>query len=245
MNFVFKDRIIIFGDTIQTYCTLSFLLYQKKIPETHIILVIPPTDTADGSYIPPLNDPFIERQIYNVLHYSKVQIHQNYKLVAGEIDDHNNIKTVQFSSSTETLSYACTLFISNDKCCVSETLVKAFMSSDLVFDGRLVIDTDFRTNDANIYAAGPITRYKSSLYADQFAHENFNSIEIGHVLSLQLLQRFTEKTIYENNRQTVYEFTKPIIKRCVLPGPFHYLSVCEPGAVMSYKLAKLLGKNVS
>lgn len=154
-----------------------------------------------------------------------------------------------FSSYSNTCSHvcslACSLFISNDEKRVSKTLIKTFMSSDLVFDGRLLIDEDFRTNDPNIYAAGPLTRYKRSLYADQFAHQYYNSVEIGRVLGLQLLQKYTNELIFKNDcKKTVFRFTKPIIKRCILPGPFNYLSVVTPGVIIPFKLSKLLGYNV-
>lgn len=48
----------------------------------------------------------------------------------------------------------------------------------LVYDGKLVVDSKFHTNNASIRAAGPLTKYKRVYYAKS-THENFNSKEIG------------------------------------------------------------------
>ena len=49
----------------------------------------------------------------------------------------------------------------------------------LVFDGRLVIDANFHTNDVSIRAAGPVTKFQRIYHADDWSHANFNSKEIG------------------------------------------------------------------
>lgn len=42
---------------------------------------------------------------------------------------------------------------------VDRDAFRAINDACLVFDGRLVIDRTFRTNDPSIYAAGPLTKY--------------------------------------------------------------------------------------
>lgn len=58
-------------------------------------------------------------------------------------------------------------------------LVAGINNSCLVFDGRLVIDTECHTNDPVIYAAGPLTKYKRAFYCDEFTHDIYCSKEIG------------------------------------------------------------------
>lgn len=60
----------------------------------------------------------------------------------------------------------------------------------LVYDGHLVIDTTFHTNDSTIRAAGPMTKFARRYYADQWSHSNFNSTEVGRELAAVLLPFF-------------------------------------------------------
>ncbi|KAK1125025.1 hypothetical protein K0M31_006362 [Melipona bicolor] len=48
-----------------------------------------------------------------------------------------------------------------------------------MFDGQLIIDTELRTNDPSIFAAGTITKYCRRFYAEIWQHVHFNSTEIG------------------------------------------------------------------
>ena len=69
----------------------------------------------------------------------------------------------------------CTVLAINDAC--------------LVFDGRLVLDANFHTNDVSIRGAGPLTKFQRIYHSDQWSHANFNSKEVGiqvHHLTLHV-----------------------------------------------------------
>ena len=59
------------------------------------------------------------------------------------------------------------------------TIVTAINDACLVFDGRLVIDANFHTNDVAIRGVGPITKFQRSYHAEPWTHANYNSKEIG------------------------------------------------------------------
>lgn len=64
---------------------------------------------------------------------------------------------------------------------------KVINDACLVFDGGLVVDTTFHTNDSSIYAAGPLTKYSRRYHADQWSDSCFNSKEVGQSLASVLL----------------------------------------------------------
>lgn len=67
---------------------------------------------------------------------------------------------------------------------------KAFNDACLVYDGRLVIDTTFHTNDIAIRAAGSLTKFSNRYYSNEWTHSNFSSKEIGFQLAAAMLGLF-------------------------------------------------------
>lgn len=67
---------------------------------------------------------------------------------------------------------------------------KALNDSCLVYDGRLVIDANFHTNDIAIRAAGSLTKFSNRYYSNEWTHSNFSSKEIGFQLAAAVLHLF-------------------------------------------------------
>lgn len=56
---------------------------------------------------------------------------------------------------------------------------KALNDACLVFDGKLVVDSTFHTNDISIRAVGSVTKYQRRYHADSWTQKNFNGKEVG------------------------------------------------------------------
>lgn len=128
---------------------------------------------------------------------------------------------------------------------LKQTAYIVLNDAGLLFDGRLVIDENCRTNDPYIYAAGPMTKYKRILYADKFRHEHYDSMEIGQRLGKQFvaevdpIQPFKSSIINDDSVEgTVYQYQKPMVEYCRFPGNRFYLCIRSPGVPIAYKIAK-------
>lgn len=124
-------------------------------------------------------------------------------------------------------------------------------NAGLVFDGRLVINKNFQTNDPSIYAAGPMTKYKRVLYADQWRHEFVSRQEIGERLAQMTMNELCTGRP-DNRPETKFWLTDNvhIYRQCritfrpLLAG-YVYVLIAKPGRQMPYELVRHLENYVS
>ncbi|XP_008563174.1 PREDICTED: uncharacterized protein C20orf26-like [Galeopterus variegatus] len=110
---------------------------------------------------------------------------------------------------------------------------KALDDACLVYDGRLVIDANFHTNDVAIRAAGPLTKFSNRYYAYEWTHSNFSSKEIGFHLAAAVLSLFDPTLEPVTELPDDLDLPIPMYKGAkiqggILPGSYHYLHIAKP-----------------
>nr|XP_061806985.1 cilia- and flagella-associated protein 61-like [Nerophis lumbriciformis] len=186
-----------------------------------------------GLYFP---DAGVESAVMAALETSQVNVHHNCLLMQMNDGDYPDpLTSVSFRTATEPLRLTCGVFINLSGRGVDSDAFRSINSSFLVFDGRLVIDAAFRTNDASIWGAGPLTKFSRSYYSDEWSHANFNSKEVGRELAARLLRHF-DPTLEAPRRtpagagRLVPIYMRPKIQGGKLPGKLNYLHVTKPVA---------------
>ena len=115
-------------------------------------------------------------------------------------------------------------------------------SSNLVYDGRLVVDNEFHTNDSCIRAAGKMTKYKRSYYVENWSHGCFNQKEVGADLAFNILKLVDSTLATDENldepesarlaknepseKVLISLYKKPIISYAILPGKNESIIFC-------------------
>ena len=93
-------------------------------------------------------------------------------LVGYDITDYvlegKTLKGVKLSSKEETLQISCSLVVCLHQKHVDPQAFRAMNHACLVFDNRLVVDTCYHTNDPNIFAAGPVTKYSRRYHTEWY-----------------------------------------------------------------------------
>ncbi|XP_039181802.1 cilia- and flagella-associated protein 61 isoform X2 [Crotalus tigris] len=223
-------NIIVYGNTIDVYTTIESLL-SLGISGYRLHLVHPPSN----SNITSLNNNAIERAIKKALSRSGVTEHHDSLLAQWNDGDHPDpITCASFTTNTKPFKLQCSAFFNFTKRKVDYETFKAVNDACLVYDGRLVIDTNFHTNDVSIRAAGPLTKFSNIYYANEWTHSNFSSKEIGFQLAATMLNLFdpTLEPIFEPPEDL--DKLIPMYKGCkiqggVLPGKYHYVHIFKPG----------------
>ncbi|XP_019751817.1 cilia- and flagella-associated protein 61 isoform X2 [Hippocampus comes] len=182
------------------------------------------------------SDAGVESAVMAAMTKAQVHIHHDCLLMQMNNGEHPDpLTSVSFSTGSEALHLPCGVFINLSSRGVDYDAFGSINSSFLVFDGRLVIDGAFRTNDAAIWGAGPLTKFSRSYYSDEWSHANFNSKEVGQELATMLLRHF-DPTLEAHCEmpsaadRLVPIYKRPKIKGAKLPGRLNYLCVTKPVA---------------
>ncbi|XP_072490657.1 cilia- and flagella-associated protein 61 isoform X2 [Notamacropus eugenii] len=229
-NFISSEgNVIIYGNTIDIYTTVETLLH-LGISGNRIHMVQPPLT----SNITCINNYEVENAVEEALLEANVSFYQEAILAQwNDGEDPDPITCASFTTPTKPFKIQCAAFFSFHEKDVDYETFKALNDSCLVYDGRLVIDTTFHTNDITIRAAGPLTKFSNRYYANEWTHSSFSSKEIGFQLAATMLNLFdptlepvTEPPGDLDRLIPIYKGAK--IKEGLLPGPYYYLHVAKP-----------------
>ncbi|KAE8601161.1 hypothetical protein XENTR_v10013560 [Xenopus tropicalis] len=224
-----EGNVIVYGNTLDCYTTLSTLL-SLGISGSRIHLVQPPLTMNVTCF----NNYAIEEAVQKALLAEGISSYCNCVLAQWNDGAHPDpICFATFTSDTKPLRLQCSAFFNFSRKSVDYEAFKAINDACLVYDGRLVIDTTFHTNDDSIRAAGTLTKYSNRYHASEWSHSNFSSKEIGFQLAANMLN------IFDPTLEPVIEFTDefdrlipiykgPVIQGGIIPGGFHYLHVNKP-----------------
>ncbi|XP_012777271.2 cilia- and flagella-associated protein 61 isoform X1 [Maylandia zebra] len=224
-----EDNAIVYGNNIDIYTTVETLL-SLGIRGSRIHLVLLPPVPGVSSFL----DSSVEKAAAMAMENAMVQIHRNCVLAQfnnGKQPD--PLTSASFTTDAEPLHLQCGVFINLSNKGVDYDAFNSFNKSFLVFDGRLVINSSFRTTNSSIWAAGPLTKFSRRYYIDEWTHANFNSKEVGQDLAAMMLPLFdptvepAEAPPPETDR-LVLLYKQAKIQGGKLPGGYHYLHVTKP-----------------
>lgn len=225
-----NKKAIVYGCTLDAYCCVQTLI-AMGIPGENIQLVEPPSIYQSTCF----NDPKIDDAVKQAMVSSGVQVHSGYILAQwNDGNDVSEITSASFTSSKTPLTLECGVFFAYYKRAVDTDAFKAINDACLVYDGKLVIDAAFHTNDVSVRGAGTITKYQRKYHAEQWSHANFNSKEVGVHLATEMLRLFDptldqQTAPPEESLNLIPIYRNPKIQGGILPGCFYYLHVAKPG----------------
>ncbi|XP_077166454.1 cilia- and flagella-associated protein 61 isoform X2 [Paroedura picta] len=226
----FPGNVIVYGNKIDVYTTIEALV-SLGISGSRIHLVHPPLQ----SNITSINNNAIEKALDKALRQLEVSVHYDCLLAQWNDGNHPDpIMYASFTTKTKPFRLQCSAFFNFNQKSVDYDTFKAVNDACLVYDGKLVIDTHFHTNDVAIRAAGPLTKFSNIYYANEWTHSTFNSKEVGFQLAAAMLNLFdpTLEPVFEPPEDT--NRLIPIYKGCkvqggILPGKYYYVHIYKPG----------------
>jgi len=223
-----EGKVLIYGATLEAYNFIHGLL-QAGVSGEQIIFVQPPFNEVSC-----FNNKKVEQLVYRALEEKGVDVYEDCTLARwNDGAEKAQLKCATFTTNAKPVRVDCQAFFCFQEKQVDYDAFKAINDSCLVYDGRLVIDTGFRTNDPFIKAAGSLTKYARRYHVNSWNHAVYNSKEVGIKLAGSLLNLFDPTLEEDSNEETLNEkliptYYKPKIQAAILPGGFHYLHVSKP-----------------
>ncbi|XP_053397247.1 cilia- and flagella-associated protein 61-like [Mercenaria mercenaria] len=225
-----QKKVIVYGQTLDAYTCVQTLL-SMGLSGDKIFLVQPPPQYETTC----VNDQVIEEAMLKAMQECGVHLHVGYILAQwNDGEDCSEIKSASFTSNDEPLTLDCAAFFSYYRKGVDFEAFKAINDACLVYDGKLVIDAYFHTNDVSIRGAGSLTKFQRKYQAEKWSHACFNSKEVGIHLATEMLRLFDptleqQGSPQEEQLNLIPIYRNPKIQGAFLPGNFHYLHVKKPG----------------
>ncbi|KAM4632856.1 cilia- and flagella-associated protein 61 [Polymixia lowei] len=230
-NFVeLEDNAVVYGSSIDVYTCVETLL-GLGVQGSRVHLVVLPTEPGVSRF----GDPRLERALERALEKAEVRVHRNCLLARMNDGEHPEpLTSVSFTTDGQPLCLTCGVFINLSSKEVDYDAFKSINDACLVYDGRLVIDTAFHTNDPSIRAAGPLTKFSRRYHSsDRCSHADFNSGEVGRDLAATMLPLF-DPTLEPDvgpppdGDRLIPDYTQAKIQGGRLPGGYNYLHVTKP-----------------
>uniref|UniRef100_A0A8C1FBZ7 Uncharacterized protein n=1 Tax=Cyprinus carpio carpio TaxID=630221 RepID=A0A8C1FBZ7_CYPCA len=173
---------VLYGNTIDMFTCVETLMH-LGVSGRRIHVVHPPEEDPFSCF----HNVSVEHAVKQALEKEEVHVHHDCLLTQINDGQHTDpVTLVSFTTDAQTLRLESMFFIFSHKTFDYDAF-KAISDACLVFDGRLVIDSYFHTNDPSIYAAGPLTKYSRCYHADQWSDSCINSKEVGQSLASVLL----------------------------------------------------------
>ncbi|GFO18065.1 cilia- and flagella-associated protein 61-like [Plakobranchus ocellatus] len=191
-NGVLKNNgvVVVYGNTLDSLTCIQALI-RLGIPPYNLHLVEPPVSEGNVTC---LNNPKIEVEMKKSLKAVGVHIHHNCVLARWNDDEEpeseaedatgpTEITSVTFNTPKSHIRLACQALFCFCNKEVDYDAFTAINSACLVYDGRLVINASFHTNDVTVRAAGTLTKYRRKYHCEPWSHANFDSKEVGIAVS--------------------------------------------------------------
>uniref|UniRef100_A0A7S4G2C3 Cilia- and flagella-associated protein 61 N-terminal domain-containing protein n=1 Tax=Eutreptiella gymnastica TaxID=73025 RepID=A0A7S4G2C3_9EUGL len=183
---------VIYGSSLDSFCTLTALL-QLGVKASRLALVSPKVTDMDAEGV--FRDPAVELKVDKLCEAMGMKFYKNHELERMEYNDDNTLTGIYIVNQSQPTSedgeaaqkgrrsveLPCTMFIYCYEKDIDPAILSALNKRSIVFDGRVIVENNYRTTDKQIYAAGPIAMF-SRRFGPSQPFETFSSMEVGRHL---------------------------------------------------------------
>eukprot|EP00668_Euglena_longa_P014430 GGOE01018420.1.p1 GENE.GGOE01018420.1~~GGOE01018420.1.p1 ORF type:complete len:1175 (+),score=378.43 GGOE01018420.1:51-3575(+) len=177
---------VIYGASLDSYCVLTSLM-QLGIPPSRLAIVAPAMPGVTDESV--FHDPYIENKVFKLCDAMGIKVYKEHVLEHLEYNEDDILMAIYIRSQVSsesarppkdqrTVELACTMLVYCHEKDIDPTTLSALNKRSIVFDGRVIVENNYRTADKHIYAAGPIAMF-SRRFGPSEPFETYSSMEVG------------------------------------------------------------------
>lgn len=180
------DNVLVYGSELDAYATVAAII-SSGFSSQRIVL-------CSRS----ISNPFVDESCYTavgtLLKSLGTSIMRGFDVCRLEYDDDNNLTAVMLAPGNEekdfdaggTVELRCCLMICMEDKDIDPNILSTLNKRSIVFDGRVIVENNYRTTDPFVFAAGPVAMFTRRYGATQ-NFDDFRARDIGSHLGEVLL----------------------------------------------------------
>ena len=157
-----------------------------------------------------------------------------------DVDDEDRVLVEYMPRGSDLMeTLVCDVLVTCDAPNTDINVFESINDNGIVYDGRVVVNASFQTNDRDIYAAGDVAKFSRACGAGDVPLGYFDADEMGRNLAASLMARFKEdgkSSLADIGPETPPEYPRFAKARTVsvpVPGPGKFFIVGDPATFLS------------
>ena len=226
----------VYGNTVEAYRSLQHLLGHGVPAERIVWLRTPRADglgdlVLDGMRRAGIAGPLLGGE-------GGVRCVHGATVTGLDVNEEDRVLVDYALAGGRAETLVCDLLVTCDAPNTDLNLFESINDSGIVYDGRVVVNARFQTNDRDVYAAGEVAKFSRRCAAGDVPLEHFNGRELGAKLAASLMDRFrrdgsssiADLDMGPDEHAAYPSFSAPRCVAASVPGPARFFLVGRPEA---------------
>ncbi|EGD77960.1 hypothetical protein PTSG_09594 [Salpingoeca rosetta] len=224
------NTILVYGASADAYSAAAAVLELGAAPQNIVFVKSPPAQADQDDIRGRIGHADVEHYLDQSLARLGVRVHQPCTLERFVANSVSELTGAVFrSDSGSTYEVQCQLCLNLPQRRIARRDFLPLCEASIVFNQRVVIDNNFRTNDPAILSAGPFARYSNKYFAGGCGQCIFRPEEVGRAAAAVICRDFDPlEPSQDLTGLELPTFTEPRVCFAVCPNNLQYLHAQVP-----------------
>ncbi|CAD2215868.1 hypothetical protein AGDE_07512 [Angomonas deanei] len=179
------SNVVVYGSGLEAITVVNAILKEGFSPQ-RVVLCRPEEDVPDSMNY----DAY--QIVVNYFKHLGTSVLQGYDASRLEFDDENKLRTVVLDpvsherAADSAIELNCSIIVCAETKDIDPNVLSTLNKRSIVFDGRVIVENNYRTTDPSVFAAGPVAMF-TRRYGATESFDDFNAKDVGYHLAEVLM----------------------------------------------------------